>query len=57
MPPERLLRAQLLQVFYAIPSERPLMAQLDYKLLVWQHAVTWRPNRPLQLTSGATAPS
>lgn len=31
--PERLLRAQLLQVFYSIRSERLLMEQLDYNLL------------------------
>lgn len=49
--PERLLRALLLQVFYSIRSERPLMEQLDYNLLfrwfvgmemeeaVWNHAV------------------
>jgi len=30
---ERLLRAQLLQIFYSIRSERLLMAQLDYNLL------------------------
>ncbi len=33
VPPERLLRAQLLQLFYAIRSERLLMEQLDYNLL------------------------
>jgi transposase len=33
IPPERLLRAQLLQVFYSIRSELLLMEQLDYKLL------------------------
>jgi transposase len=33
IPPERLLRAQLLQIFYAIRSERLLMEQLDYNLL------------------------
>lgn len=49
--PERLLRAQLLQVFYSVRSERLLMEQLDYNLLfrwfvgltmddaVWNHAV------------------
>lgn len=51
IPPERLLRALLLQVFYTIRSERMLMEQLDYNLLfrwfvglamddrVWNHAV------------------
>jgi transposase len=33
IPPERLLRAQVLQVFYSIRSERLLMEQLDYNLL------------------------
>jgi transposase len=51
VPPERLLRALLLQVFYSVRSERMLMEQLDYTLLfrwfvgvemdepVWNHAV------------------
>src|SRR5213595_2801383 len=51
IPPERLLRALLLQVLYTIRSERMLMEQLDYNLLfrwfvglamddrVWNHAV------------------
>jgi transposase len=33
IPPERLLRAQLLQVFYSIRSELLLMEQLNYNLL------------------------
>jgi transposase len=33
VPPERLLRAQLLQIFYSLRSERLLMEQLDYNLL------------------------
>jgi transposase len=33
VPPERLLRALLLQYFYGIRSERLLMEQLDYNLL------------------------
>jgi len=33
IPPERLLRALLLQVFYSIRSETLLMEQLDYNLL------------------------
>src|SRR5262249_34182706 len=32
-PPERLLRAQLLQIFYSIRSERLLMEQRDYNSL------------------------
>ena len=51
VPPERLLRALLLQIFYSVRSERMLMQQLDYNLLfrwfvgmdvdepVWNHAV------------------
>lgn len=33
IPPEQLLSAWLLQVFYGIRSERQLMEQLDYNLL------------------------
>jgi transposase len=33
IPPERLLRAQLLQIFYSIRSERLLMEQLAYNIL------------------------
>ncbi len=33
IPPEKLLRALLLQVLYTIRSERMLMEQLDYNLL------------------------
>lgn len=33
IPPERLLRASLVQVLYTIRSERQLMEQLDYNLL------------------------
>jgi transposase len=33
IPPERLLRVQLLQIFYSIRSERLLMEQLDYNIL------------------------
>jgi len=51
IPPERLLRALLLQIFYSVRSERMLMEQLHYNLLfrwfvglemdepVWNHAV------------------
>jgi transposase len=56
IPPERLLRALLLQVLYSVRSERMLMEQLDYNLLfrwfvglgvddeVW-HATTFTQNR------------
>jgi transposase len=33
IPPERLLRARLLQAFYTVRSERQLMEQLNYNLL------------------------
>ena len=33
IPPERLLRALLLQAFYTVRSERQLIEQLDYNLL------------------------
>ena len=33
IPPERLLRALLLQAFYTVRSERQLMEQLNYNLL------------------------
>jgi transposase len=61
IPPERLLRAQLLQIFYSIRSERLLMEQLDYNLLfrwfvgmdmdepVWNHSV-FAKNRDRLLT-------
>jgi transposase len=51
IPPERLLRALLLQILYTVRSERLLIEQLDYNLLfrwfvgmgmdegVWNHAV------------------
>jgi transposase len=51
IPPERLLRALLLQIFYSVRSARMLIEQLDYNLLfrwfigieidepVWNHAV------------------
>ena len=51
VPPEHLLRAALLQIFYSVRSERMLMEQMNYNLLfrwfvgleidepVWNHAV------------------
>src|SRR6476660_8792320 len=51
MPPEKLLRASLLQAFYSVRSERQLMERLDFDLLfrwfvglgiddpVWDHSV------------------
>jgi transposase len=41
IPPERLLRALLLQVFYSVRSERMLMEQLDYNLL-FRGLLAWR---------------
>ena len=42
IPPEQLLSALLLQVFYGIRSERQLMEQLDYNLL-YRWFVGFRP--------------
>jgi transposase len=62
MPPERLVRASLLQLFYSIRSERQLMERLDFDLLfrwfvglgiddeVWDHSV-FSQNRDRLLTS------
>ena len=33
IPPERLLRAQLLQMLYSVRSERLLMEEIDYSIL------------------------
>ena len=33
IPPERLLRAQLIQMLYSIRSERLLMEEIDYSML------------------------
>ena len=56
IPPERLLRAQLLQILYTVRSERMLMEQMHYNLLfrwftglsiddaVWDHS-TFSKNR------------
>jgi transposase len=43
IPPEQLLSALLLQVFYGIRSERQLMEQLDYNLLYRWSASLERP--------------
>jgi transposase len=65
IPPERLLRALLLQMFYTIRSERMLMEQLEYNLLfrwfvglsanepVW-HPTVFTKNRD-RLLKGAVA--
>lgn len=63
IPPERLLRALLLQVLYTLRSERQLMEQLDYNLLfrwfvgmsvdeaVW-HPTVYSHNRDRLLENG-----
>jgi len=33
IPPEKLLRAQLLQMFFSVRSERLLMEEIDYSIL------------------------
>jgi transposase len=65
IPPERLLRALLLQMLYTVRSERMLMEQLEYKLLfrwfvglsanepVW-HTTVFAKNRD-RLLEGAVA--
>jgi transposase len=65
IPPERLLRALLLQLLYTVRSERMLMEQLEYNLLfrwfvglsanepVWHHTV-FSKNRD-RLLDGAVA--
>jgi hypothetical protein len=64
IPPEKLLRAMLLQAFYSIRSERQLMERLEYDLLfrwfvglgVDAPAGTIRPS-PRTATGSWTAPS
>jgi len=65
IPPERLLRAILIQIFYTVRSERQLMGQLDFNLLfrwfvgldmdgaVWDHS-TFSQNRGRLLTESLT---
>ena len=36
IPPESLLKAMLLQIFYSIRSERQLMEPMDYNLLTFR---------------------
>ena len=44
VPPERLLRAVLLQIFYTVRSERLLMEQMNYNLLFrWFVGLGLRP--------------
>jgi transposase len=63
IPPEYLLRAQLLQILYAIPSERRLCEHIEYNLLfrwfvglpltepMWHHS-SFTKNRDRLLCSG-----
>ena len=65
IPPERLLRTSLLQIFYTVRSARQLMEQLDFSLLfrwfvglgmddpVWDHS-TFTQNRNRLLTEELT---
>ena len=66
IPPEKLLRAMLLQAFYSIRSERQLMERLEYDLLfrwfvgvgvddpVWDHS-TFSKNRDRLLAGDVAA--
>lgn len=66
IPPERLLRAMLLQAFYSIRSERQLMERLDFDMLfrwfvglgiddpVWDHS-TFSKNRDRLLAGDIAA--
>lgn len=66
IPPEKLLRAMLLQVFYSIRSERQLMERLEFDLLfrwfvgigvddpAWDHS-TFSKNRDRLLEGGIAA--
>ena len=66
VPPEKLLRALLLQAFYTIRSERQLMERLDFDLLfrwfvglgiddpVWDHS-TFSKNRDRLLEGDVAA--
>jgi transposase len=67
IPPERLLRAMLLQAFYGIRSERQLMERMEFDLLFrwfvglgvddpsWDHS-SFSKNRD-RLVEGEIAPS
>src|SRR5258708_30630080 len=67
IPPERLMRALLLQAFYSIRSERQLVERIDYDLLfrwfvglgiedaVWD-ATTFTKNRDRLLGGAGAAP-
>ena len=48
IPPEKLLRAQLIQMLYSVRSERLLMEEIDYSVLL--HLLTVRIEVSLQAT-------
>src|SRR5450631_2961634 len=68
IPPERLLRALLLQVLYTVRSERTMMEQLDYNVLyrwfvglnmddaIWDVTVFTKLPRTASASSTATSP-
>jgi IS5 family transposase len=53
IPPEQLLSALLLQVFYGVRSERQLMEQLDYNLL-FRWFVGLSPDTPVWVATSFT---
>ena len=58
IPPEKLLRAMLLQAFYSIRSERQLMERLEFDLLFrWFVGMAWmtRPGTTRRFPRTATA--
>ena len=58
IPPEKMLRALLVQALYSIRSERQLMEQLDYNLLYrWfvglsMDEAVWDARRSARIASG-----
>jgi transposase len=56
--PEKLLRAQLLQILYSVRSERLLMEEIDYSILFrWFIGLIWMKRfgtRPLSLRTVTT---
>ncbi len=52
IPPEKLLRALLLQALYSVRSERQLMEQLDYNLL-FRWGVGWMFKPGVRLNGGS----
>ena len=52
IPPERLLRALLLQIFYSIRSERMLMEQLSYNLLFRRMSISHSEMMSIRIPDG-----